>query len=386
MTIRKADQRTLLRAADALAADKRLNADEVALVVSLGTRGGQLGAAERAQLHQVLHRHKDALTPDARRSLEAFLGTAIRADRGLTDLAARLGVDGSLDRADVGRLLDRTRADGKVTREERRALEGLVDDPKVAPGARQLIRGFLLTLPGDTDALPAAQPARSSGTQVVALRANAKRHEGTLAIDPDKTPVSLQRIKDLVGETAAEGHLLAAMGAASQEQRADLQAGKLTLREFYGLAAKGHFGEAVDKPVTYVAFRETLLQAGLEHDFKRIFDQLPQSILERAKSGELTPRELMNHQADIRSRWTAGTSPQAQTTLVRELAKEGRLDELAAARKLMSSQEVAALESGKLSPAALDLLLADATSRDVDVVIIGGGMAGLAAARDLMAE
>jgi monoamine oxidase len=213
-----------------------------------------------------------------------------------------------------------------------------------------------------------------------------KPHESSLAIDPDKTEVGLPRLKDLLGEKAAEGHMLAALGAASPGERAQLQAGKYTLRQFYALAAKGHFGDKANAPTTYAAFRETLLRAGLEDDFRRVFDELPPAELERAKRGEMSPVDLMGHQADMRARWTAGTFPQPQTVLMRELAREGRLDELASARALMSPTELAALESGKMSPAELNLLLADANSRNVEVVIIGAGMAGLAAAQKLMAE
>lgn len=376
----------LLKTARALAQDKKLDTAEVALVVSLGSDSGTLAPTARAQLLDVLARHKDELTPDARRALTAFLGQDLGANASLAKLGDRLARDGTLDAGDVMRLLDKTRSDGRVTAEERKALEDAVRDPRLDVGAKNLLVGFLATLPGDTDALPFERARPSSLAQVVSLRARAKKQEGTLALDVDRTKVPLDKLKTLLGETTAEAHLLVAMGAATPDEKRALTGGQTTLRQFYDLAARGHFGARVDEKITYAGMFNQMVAAGLEHDFRRIFDDMPGAVLDAAKAGQLTPREIFSHQAEVRAAWTSSTDKASHTSVVRELAKGGRLDELMEARALMSPDEIGMLESGKLSPAELSLLIADAQSRDVDVVIIGAGMAGLAAAEQLMAE
>jgi monoamine oxidase len=377
----------LLGVARALAQDKRLDKAEVQLVLSLAGAEQGITALQREQLFEVLHRHKDHLEPDARGALRTFLDLDQPANRDVVGLAGRLSSDGFLDAGDVRQLLNLVRADSRVTAEERRALEAVLYGRKVIrPEARNLLSGFLATLPGETDALPSERGRSGRFATLVALRAASQAQGKSLALDVDRTPVALAHLRSILAESAAEGHLLVAMGVASPDERTLLMAGQMPLAPFYALAARGHFGDSADKPITYAAFRDVLLRSGLEVSWKRMMDDLPAEALERAKAGTATPLDIFAHQALTRAAWRAQREAAPLTRIVGDVARSEGLDALEKARELMSAAETKALESGQLSAAQVSQLMADATARDVDVLIIGGGMAGLAAAEKLLAQ
>lgn len=237
----------LLGAARALALDSKLDKKETELILGLAAEGG-VTAAQRRDLLDILSRHKDELTSDARASLAGFLGLDVGPDTAIASLGDRLAADGALSASDAVRLIARVRADGVVTAEERQALEVTLQRPELSPQAANLLRGVLDGLPGDADALPTARPGALA--QVVALRSKGMARARRLGVDPDKTRLRDVRLRELLGDTSGEGHLLVALGAATPEQRAALQGEGMTLRAFYDLAATGHFGADADKPTT----------------------------------------------------------------------------------------------------------------------------------------
>jgi monoamine oxidase len=218
------------------------------------------------------------------------------------------------------------------------------------------------------------------------LRAGAHASAQKERLDPQKTPLNRIQLQNLLGERAAEGHWLLAVGAASPQEKDQLLSGTCTLEAFFAMAARGHFGPLVNQKTTYRDLRQAFVDAALEHDFQWLMNTLSPEMLARAKAGEATPAEIFQVAAHARATTLGRESGVSHTALVRELAQAGRLDELERAQAVLSLAELRALESGRLRGVEVDLLLADANTRDVDVVIIGAGMAGLAAAEELMAQ
>jgi hypothetical protein len=289
----------LLRAAEALAQEEKLDQDAVELVLTLVKDAGPVSAEAREAIVTVLERHRAELAADDANALRTYLGPHLGTDRPLAALQERVSAHGSLHENDAVRLARLARAEGSFTAQERQALEQAQRDPRLGEQARHLIEGALLFLPGD--APPGTRP-KSGLAQVAALRSAARRRHGrALALDPDRSPVSRARLKELLGVTAAEGHLLVALGVASADESRALLEGQVTLRGFYALAARGHFGNSVDEVVPWAAFRQRLLDVGMKFELERILAVLPEALLARARAGEATPAEIFFHQADARA-------------------------------------------------------------------------------------
>lgn len=369
-----------------LARDGVLDAEELNLLVSLGSDGQALTPSGREALLGILDRYRDCLEPDSRALLQNFLGQDIERDVAVTKLGKRLGRDGQLDRQDILRILTWVRSDGMVSAEERRSLESLRNQKTLQPAAKNLLDGFLRSLPSDTDALPVTRRQPNALAQMVKLRAGAAAASSREKVDPQNTPLDASQIQALLGERAAEGHWLIALGAATPEESTALLRGTVTLADFFALVAKGHFGADAHKPATYRDLRQAFVHAAMEHDFQWLMNALPSSLRNKAKAGEATPAEIFQAAAEQRSTLLGREKNISHTALVRELAESGRLTALERAQELLSPAELSALERGHLRGVEVDLLLADANQRNVDVVIIGAGMAGLAAAEELMAQ
>ena len=386
MKLHNATQDQVWLAAKTLARDGVLDREEVNLLVSLGSEGERLTPAGREALLGILDRYRDSLEVDTRALLEGFLGLDIPRDVAVKKFTKRLARDGKLDRNDVLRILTWVRSDGVVSAEERRALESMLTHPAIQRGAKNLLTGFLRALPSDTDALPATGRQTSAQAQMLQLRAGANAVARQAGLDPQKTPLNRSQLQNLLGQQAAEGHWLVAVGAASNPEKEQLLSGTCTLNHFFSMVARGHFGAQVERPTTYRDLRQAFVDAALEHDFQWLMNTIPADMLARVKAGDATPAELFQSAAQARATPLGGESALSHTALVRELAKTGRLDELERAQAVLSPAELRALESGALRGVEVDLLLADANARDVDVVIIGAGMAGLAAAEELMGQ
>jgi len=215
------------------------------------------------------------------------------------------------------------------------------------------------------------------------MPASGRRGSGGAELDPHHTPIPADVFIARAGAAGPE-HLERARAVASDGQRARIDAGEATLCELYELAARGHFGDRAAQPTTYAAFRTTLLRAGLQSELDRIAGDLGRDDLRRFLAGALSPIQLFTKQAVARASWQASTVPASRIELQRHLRKDGLQSDLQLAVEHMSDAERRALDAGEISPAQLVRFIDAAKARDVDVVIVGAGMAGLAAAQSLI--
>ncbi|MBX3469302.1 MAG: FAD-dependent oxidoreductase [Planctomycetes bacterium] len=183
-----------------------------------------------------------------------------------------------------------------------------------------------------------------------------------------------------------QAYLRAALRLASPSQRVDLHAGRLPIGTFYDLVATGVFGEAALRPASYMTVRRGLEGAGLLGEFDRLVRDLDPATRQRFLDGELTPRELLARQARARGAWQDAATPTSYARLVERLQASGELARFEAAVAALEPAEREALRARGLSPRrAFELIGAHEALRP-DVVIVGGGMAGIATARRLEAE
>lgn len=231
--------------------------------------------------------------------------------------------------------------------------------------------------PASTRAEP-GRPVDPPSTQRASLPARPP-----LSLDPQRTPVSLDRLRAVLASTASSAHLDLVEQEASPGAKGRLAAGKLTLKEFFCLAADCAFGVAARRPVTYAAFKRALDARGLTTEWRTLLDVIPRPLRERHLRGEATPHELYTAWAKDRASWRASSEPIALVDLRAELEREGRAHALDAALELASPAARARLEAGGMRPSEVEELLRDAATRRVDVIVVGAGMAGLAAAQAL---
>lgn len=225
------------------------------------------------------------------------------------------------------------------------------------------------TVPSTTPAL-SAPPAPAAGVTQVVLDA--------------RTPLPRARLQEIWASTAsgaAWDKLLDEAGAASA-----LGAGALSLRDAHRHGARALFGAASTKPVSYVAVKNALQARGMFAEWRAMMDALPAPTRERLLEGTLTPRALFDAWAVERASWRWGSRPLTLTSVRESLTLEGRLGELERALSVMTPGQRARLEAGVMKPRELSDVLDDARSRQADVIIIGAGMAGMAAAQELMAK
>jgi hypothetical protein len=213
-----------------------------------------------------------------------------------------------------------------------------------------------------------------------------------LAQPATTVPVSLEDTAR-VGPAWAEGlgssgqaWVRAALRIASPEQKADFAAGRLPIGTFFDLAAGGLFGEAALRPTSYMTVRRGLERAGLVGELDRLVGDLDLASRQRFLDGELTPRELLAGQARARGSWRDRGGSTSWERLVERLRADGQLERFEKALAALSPAERAALEGSELSPRRAFELIRAHEARHADVVIIGGGMAGISAARRLEAE
>jgi hypothetical protein len=190
----------------------------------------------------------------------------------------------------------------QATLTERSVLEDLLQrhGPSLDGQLRNMVVGFLRTLPGE-DSTP-RKGQFGALAQVISLRGDHKPFPRRLDVDPETTPVPRAELERMLDANASRGQLLVAMGAASEQELARCHGGEMTLGEFYRLAARGHFGEAVDQPVSYQALRERMTGAGLEVDFHRLLGDLEPAQAEQMLEGQLTPRQIFTLLAQTRGR------------------------------------------------------------------------------------
>lgn len=232
--------------------------------------------------------------------------------------------------------------------------------------------------PRSFPALPSVASPGATRLSALASR-TVTRHR----LDPDRDAIGQREVAARIGPAAASLYLGAARKAAGEHRVDRLESGRMSLGELFRLAAKGLFGADACKPITYAAFESRFLRAGAESEFRRLMGGLPREQLTRCLEGAATPIEVLTIAAGAVASFRLSTAPISLTQLKVELTREGALDDLARAKRQMSATQVAALEAGEVSPAQFDLAVDEDRALNTDVVIIGAGMAGLAAAQAL---
>lgn len=190
---------------------------------------------------------------------------------------------------------------------ERRILEDMLDrlGGSLDDQMRNLVSGFLHSLPQNPTRSEINPPRGQLGAlaQVVSLRDKTpKVLPKKLDVDSEADPVSRQDLQDLCDATGAKAQLLVALGAADETELAQLDAGTLTLGDFYRLAARGHFGAQADQPVRYEVLRHKLTGAGLDLDFHHLLKQLDERESQQIIDGQLTPLQAFSALARGRGR------------------------------------------------------------------------------------
>ena len=206
------------------------------------------------------------------------------------------------------------------------------------------------------------------------------------SIDARRTPVPLSLLTQILATTASQAHLTAIAAKADPATNHMLQAGGLTLDGFFRLAATSHFGDAAKAPVTYAAFRSALSERGLAAEWRGMLDVMPAALRDKHLAGKASPLELYSSWAADRASWRARVEPVALQVVRHELSIVGRGHDLDRALQIMTPGQRGRLEAGVMKPAEISDLLQDASTREADVIIVGAGMAGLAAAQDLMRQ
>lgn len=201
-------------------------------------------------------------------------------------------------------------------------------------------------------------------------------------IDPARTRLSLAELAARVPADALSAHL----EAFTRSTGAPARDGALSLVSLYREAARGHFGLAAERPITYAAFRAHLASRGLAGECERLLDGLPPPLRARLFRGEATPVELLEAHAVRRGSWQALEVPVPYAEVLRAARADGSLDALRAVVAERSPRTRRAVEAGLVAPVELARWLDEARLRTSDVLVIGAGMAGLAAAQELQTQ
>lgn len=154
---------------------------------------------------------------------------------------------------------------------------------------------------------------------------------------------------------------------------------KLSLLRFAERLADRLF-ERPRAPLTFASMQAAFQDAGLEEDFDRMVDELPPRIRQLLFDGSMNPSQLLAHHAQVRSKWEHSPLPISFEALKQKLQRSDRIDEL----ERLSKEQVAELQTGTVPAVKAVAMLKDRGLRDVDVVIVGAGMAGLKAAQEMI--
>jgi len=288
--------RQLQNMAQQLAQSGRLERREADLLAQAGAGDTSLTATQHSEIIDLIEGNRDLLSAAQQRAIDQVLGTTQPAGRGqLVDLAAARASAAAqeLEVAGPGDALT-----------ERGVLEDLLErhGADLDDQLRNLVVGFLSTLPDEEFAsAPAPQGQLSVLAQVIALRSAEEAPPLRLDVDPELTPVSRADIEKLLNAHEARGHLLVALGAASPDERARLNGGEMCLAEFFRLAARGHFGDSVDKPISIAELDDRMSSAGLEGALDDLIDGLGETDRAALRGGRWSPRQVFTAIAGLRS-------------------------------------------------------------------------------------
>jgi monoamine oxidase len=207
-----------------------------------------------------------------------------------------------------------------------------------------------------------------------------------ISVDAKTTPMSPTALSTMLSTTASQAHLAVIEQKGDPRSKHALAAGVLSTQGFFRVASFAQFGDRAGRPISYAAFRQSLKDHGLQTEWRTMLDVMPAALRAKHLAGKASPNELYDAWANDRATWRASVEPMALEVLKAELTREGRGAELAQAFNIMTPGQRARLEAGVMRPPEISDLLQDAKTRQADVIIVGAGMAGLAAAQDLMAK
>ncbi len=183
---------------------------------------------------------------------------------------------------------------------------------------------------------------------------------------------------------AQDPYAHAASFAARPGEKAALEANSLPLDRVFELAATAAFGDALDRPIKYLALKQGLERVGIPTaELAKLIGNLSPQERDRLLAGKLTPRQIFTKEATRRSSWRADTRPMSYDRVRKLLDRDGELPRLDKALETASPATRDAIRSGTLSPAAVFEAIKTEERRNPDVVIVGAGVAGLRAARHL---
>lgn len=163
---------------------------------------------------------------------------------------------------------------------------------------------------------------------------------------------------------------------------------RTTLSSFYERMARALFGDEVQQPVSYVALRRAFSAHGgreaADGRFKTFVDRLPADARESLFAGRATPDQLFSATASSYASFFASPHRASFTELISALKMCGRYADFERALRWFQPEERRALVAGRLSPEEALTLIERRSRHEVDVVVVGAGAAGLAAARELL--
>lgn len=177
-----------------------------------------------------------------------------------------------------------------------------------------------------------------------------------------------------------------ALAEASPSEKKAWSEGTLPLSTFYSLAAKHLFPGKTASPVTYVALKNALVAQGLGDDLGRLVSDLPRAQRDALLDGKLSPAQVFSNEAGVRGDWRSSSRPAPLERIEADAERDGSLAELKRGLAQLAPEQRAAAARGELSPSQLVSLIQDADLHHPDVVIVGAGIAGIEAARQLTAE
>ncbi|HET6343614.1 MAG TPA: FAD-dependent oxidoreductase, partial [Myxococcota bacterium] len=126
-----------------------------------------------------------------------------------------------------------------------------------------------------------------------------------------------------------------------------------------------------------------MVRVGLARELDVFMGQVPWSVRQGVMAGEVSPRALLRHAFAVLADWTCSRAPLAPEGLAERLRRTGRSALLWHAVRAMRPEEHAAFMAGRLSPADVRAIVRRGEETRPDVLVVGAGAAGLAAAERL---
>lgn len=193
-----------------------------------------------------------------------------------------------------------------------------------------------------------------------------------LVLDPNRTQVDAAQLAERAGAPAAELYLRLAGTPPT------------TLAALGRAVARALFGPRAGQPIRYAELTRTFEAAGGRAVLDALLSRLPRELLGRVRAGTATPQELLH--AEVRRLASLEAAPKSARwdDIASELVRLGRGGEVARVEGLLAPDDLARARRGDLAPREIFALADQAARRDVDVLVVGGGLAGLSAANRVL--